>query len=69
MTKKRYYSIREVAEYFDVSPDLIRKLCHNGSIPGAKRLGNLWRIPAEFLEQKNTLSESKETEKPEEGNL
>jgi len=57
MEKKQFYSVREVAEYFDVSPDLIRKLCEQGEVPGARRLGNIWRIPAKFLENNSTIDE------------
>ena len=55
MQKKAYYSIKEVAEYFDVSPDLIRKLCDEGKVPGARRIGNLWRIPASYLEDNQSI--------------
>ncbi len=57
MQKKPYYSPEEVAEYFDVSPDLIRKLCNEGKIPGARQIGKLWRIPAEYLEKNQTISD------------
>jgi excisionase family DNA binding protein len=57
MQKKQYYSIKEVAEYFDVSPDLIRKLIDEGKVPGARRLGNIWRIPASFLEDNQAIDE------------
>lgn len=57
MQKKQYYSIKEVAEYFDVSPDLIRKLIDEGKVPGARRLGNIWRIPASFLEANQAIDE------------
>ena len=57
MQKKNYYSIKEVAEYFNVSPDLIRKLIDEGKVPGARRLGNIWRIPASFLEDNQAVDE------------
>lgn len=58
MQKKPYYSIKEVAEYFDVSPDLIRKLIDEGKVPGARRLGNIWRIPAKFLDDNQTFDDT-----------
>ncbi len=64
--KKPYYSTEEVAEYYDVSPDLIRRLCNQGKIPGATRIGRLWRIPAEFLDKNKSIdtNESDESSEP-----
>lgn len=65
MQKKNYYSIKEVADYFNVSPDLIRKLIDEGKVPGARRLGNIWRIPASFLEDNQAVDEeSGKSDKP-----
>lgn len=64
MQRKPYYSTEEVAEYFDVSPDLIRKLCQEGKIPGARQIGRLWRIPAEFLDKPLDTGESDQPKEP-----
>ncbi len=61
MLKRSYYSVEEVAEYYGVHPDTIRKMCREGQIPGAtKRIGNRWRIPAEFLEANKSIDTSGE---------
>jgi len=66
MQKKAYYSVKEVAEYFDVSQDLIRKLIDEGKVPGARRLGNIWRIPAKFLEDNPSVEDTDGDNQPEE---
>ncbi len=44
-----YVSPEEVAAYFDVDVEHIRRLCREKKIPGARKIGNLWRIPRTFL--------------------
>ena len=44
-----YVSPEEAATYFGVDVEHIRRLCREGKIPGARKLGNLWRIPRAFL--------------------
>ena len=39
----------EVAEKLRVTSRHIRNLCDRGEIPGARKVGNLWRIPASYL--------------------
>jgi excisionase family DNA binding protein len=51
MQRKAYYSPEEVAEHFGVDPETIRRMARDGKIPGARRIGRLWRIPAEFLDK------------------
>jgi excisionase family DNA binding protein len=46
---KEWYSPEEVAEYFDLDADTIRKLCREGKIPGARQIGRSWRIPKSYL--------------------
>ena len=53
--EKSCYSPEEVAEYYDVTADTIRRLCREGKIPGAKQIGKQWRIPREYLQSTSTL--------------
>jgi excisionase family DNA binding protein len=57
MEKKPYYSPEEVAEYFDVNVETIRRMCRDGQIPGARQIGRQWRIPAKFLQDTQTIQE------------
>ena len=49
MEDKPFYSPEEVAEYYDVTADTIRRLCRDGQIPGAKQIGRQWRIPRSYI--------------------
>ncbi|CBH22400.1 protein of unknown function [Acetoanaerobium sticklandii] len=42
---KGYMSVREVSSKWNISPRRIQKLCSEGRISGAYRLGNSWLIP------------------------
>jgi excisionase family DNA binding protein len=44
-----YISPEEVATYFGVTAETIRRLCRDRKIPGARKLGGQWRIPRSFL--------------------
>ncbi len=44
-----YVSPEDAARFFDVDVEHIRRLCREGKIPGARKIGNLWRIPRAFL--------------------
>ncbi len=44
-----YVSPEEAADYFQVTAETIRRLCRDGKIPGARKLGGQWRIPRSFL--------------------
>jgi excisionase family DNA binding protein len=55
MQEKPFYSPEEVAEYYDVTADTIRRLCREGKIPGAKQIGKQWRIPREYLQSTSNL--------------
>ncbi len=57
MQDKPFYSPEEVAEYYDVTADTIRRLCRDRKIPGAKQIGKQWRIPREYLQTTPTLPE------------
>ncbi len=62
--KRGYYTVEEVAEFYAVAPDTIRRMCRGGKIPGAKQFGRRWRIPAKFLEDNISL-ETDRSDKPE----
>lgn len=46
-----YLKSDEVAEALRVPETRIRKLCREGRMPGAFRIGKSWRIPADVFEQ------------------
>lgn len=45
LSTKGYISVREVSSKWNISPRRIQKLCSEGRISGAYRLGNTWLIP------------------------
>jgi excisionase family DNA binding protein len=63
MQKKAYYSPGEVADYFDVNVETIRRMCRDGLIPGARQVGRQWRIPSEYLEKTQSIQETDEEKK------
>lgn len=42
-----FLTIKEVAEKWNVTPRRIQKMCAEGRIPGAKKFGRDWAIPAD----------------------
>ena len=42
-----FLTIKEVAEKWNVTPRRIQKMCADGRIPGAKKFGRDWAIPAD----------------------
>lgn len=38
-----------VADLLAVTPNTVRAMCERGELPGAIRIGNWWRIPAEAV--------------------
>ena len=44
-----YVSAEEAAEYFGIDIEHMRRLCREKKIPGARKLGRVWRIPRIFL--------------------
>jgi excisionase family DNA binding protein len=50
MSQSPYLSPEEVAAYFNVNPETIRRLCRDRKIPGARQIGRSWRIPRSYLE-------------------
>lgn len=49
MQDKPYYTPEEVAKYYAVSPETIRRMCRDGEIPGAIQIGRQWRIPRDYI--------------------
>lgn len=41
-----YLSVRQIAEKWEISRRRVQTLCTEGRIPGAKRVGSYWAIPA-----------------------
>ena len=59
-----YISPEEVATYFGVTAETIRRLCRDHKIPGARKLGGQWRIPRSFLStDADTVQKMAEDEK------
>ncbi len=49
MQDSAYVSPEEVATYFGVTAETVRRLCRDKKIPGARKFGGQWRIPRSFL--------------------
>ncbi len=49
MQESTYVSPEEAARAFSLQPETIRRLCRDGKIPGARKIGGVWRIPKSFL--------------------
>ncbi len=47
---KRFLTVGKVAQELELAPATVRKLCQQGLVPGAKRIGRWWRIPVESVE-------------------
>lgn len=41
-----YISVPSAALRWRLDPELIRRRCFSGRIPGAKRVGGIWLVPA-----------------------
>ncbi|MCR5666482.1 MAG: response regulator [Eubacterium sp.] len=44
---QEYKSIKEIAQEWDLTVRRVQMLCTSGKLPGAKKVGNLWAIPAD----------------------
>lgn len=42
-----YLTVRETAERWNLSERTVQQLCVDGRIPGARKFGKSWAIPAE----------------------
>jgi excisionase family DNA binding protein len=49
MQDSAFVSPEEVATYFGVTAETVRRLCRERKIPGARKFGGQWRIPRTFL--------------------
>lgn len=44
---KKYLSLKEMAEKWEISDRRINTLCQQDRIPGAYKIGNAWAIPVD----------------------
>lgn len=44
-----YLTVSEVAIKLRVAETTVRNMCERGDIPGVRRIGRQWRIPASYL--------------------
>ncbi len=42
-----YITVKEVAEVWNISERRLQTMCNEGLIPGVKRFGKAWAIPAD----------------------
>lgn len=47
-TRRDYMTVDEVAAYFGISPETVRRLARSGKLP-AYRIGKLWRFNIEDI--------------------
>lgn len=50
--EKRYVSVKKFAEMFDLSYHSVIRNCEKGKIPGAVKVGGVWRIDPNSLNKK-----------------
>lgn len=48
-----YLSIRQTAEKWEISGRRIQRLCSEGRIPGAQKIGSYWAVPADAAKPKD----------------
>lgn len=48
-----YLSIRQTAEKWGISGRRIQRLCTEGRIPGATKIGSYWAVPADAEKPKD----------------
>lgn len=48
-----YLSIRQTAEKWGISGRRIQRLCGEGRIPGATKIGSYWAVPADAEKPKD----------------
>lgn len=48
-----YLSIRQTAEKWRISERRIQRLCAEGRIPGATKIGSYWAVPADAEKPKD----------------
>ena len=42
-----YLSVQETADKWNISPRMVQQFCAQGRVPGARKLGKFWTIPAD----------------------
>lgn len=40
-----YFTVKEVAEKWNINPRTVQTMCSDGRIPNAKKFGRAWAIP------------------------
>ena len=50
---EEFLTIKEIAEKWNVTPRRVQKMCAEGRIPGAKKFGRDWAIPADVEKPKD----------------
>lgn len=45
-----WLTLTKAAEQLDLNPETVRLLAKRGDLPGSRKFGNAWRIPATALE-------------------
>ena len=48
-----YLSIRQTAEKWGISGRRIQRLCAEGRIPGAMKIGSYWAVPVDAVKPKD----------------
>ena len=48
-----YLTIKEMAEKWNITARSVQKMCVDGRIKGAQRLGTVWAIPEDTLRPKD----------------
>lgn len=49
-----WLTLTNAAKELDLNPETVRLLAVRGDLPGARKFGNAWRIPAAALEPDTT---------------
>lgn len=50
---EEFLTIKEIAKQWDITPRRVQKMCAEGRIPGAKKFGRDWAIPADAVKPKD----------------
>lgn len=55
MAKKKMLTVNEASKILRCHPATVRIACEQGEIPGAIRVGRMWRIPSSIGTQSETI--------------
>ena len=59
-----YLTVRETAEKWNLSPRMVQQFCMQGRIPGARKRGKFWTIPADAEKPRDPRILRKRDEEP-----